>query len=237
MRSDTNDSRTYLLATYSENSKTDITLFDSGPGGIEAACQNLPNDKPIFGGVRLSTGRFVSFLYTGDEVGIMLKGRASMHKNGVFNVLQGCDAEIEVWKNMPEEHVGKSFEKKDTMAPMMSSVERERLSTQSAQQQDKDVSVTQPVDIPRQSDITSSSFTTNADQHERRHNDKQIFGFIPYERLKNVTDSSSLGIDPRQKELALSDAEFEQIFQMSKESFASLANWKKTQLKKAALLF
>ena len=55
----------------------------------------------------------MSFVYIGVGVGIMLKGRASMHKNGVLNLLEGCDTEIEVWKGMREEDVGRS---KDELA-------------------------------------------------------------------------------------------------------------------------
>lgn len=232
MRSDTHES-TYLLATYSENSKTDIRLYDSGPGGIEAACRNLPNDIPIFGGARLSTGRFVSFTYHGDEVGIMLRGRSSMHKNGVFNVLQGCDTEIEVWSNMTEEHVGKSFGKEDVVSAVSTSVKRGKSTSQSAQQTGKDISIRYPVHVPRQSAmVPSPSTTTNTDNNKNKEPP-----IIPYETLKSIADSTNLGIDPRHKELALSDEEFENIFHMSKESFASLADWKKTQLKKAASLF
>ena len=38
----------------------------------------------------------------------MLKGRASMHKNGVLNVHDGCDNEIKVLQNMKEDDAGKS---------------------------------------------------------------------------------------------------------------------------------
>jgi predicted double-glycine peptidase len=78
------------------------------------------------------------------------------------------------------------------------------------------------------------STTTNTENNNNKNKEPPI---IPYETLKSIADSTNLGIDPRHKELALSDEEFENIFQMSKESFASLANWKKTQLKKAASLF
>jgi len=35
----------------------------------------------------------------------MEKGRASMQKNGVFNILEGCDGEIDVKPNMTEEDI------------------------------------------------------------------------------------------------------------------------------------
>lgn len=232
VRSDTNDESTYLLATYNENSKTDVTLYDTGPGGIESACRNLPNDKPMFGGVRLSTGRFVSFIYIGDEVGIMLRGRSSMHKNGVLNVLQGCDEEIEVWKNMTEEQVGtdKPCGEDDNLTVVPSFVEKGKSKTYMVQGNGKDFSSSHhKVNV-------APPTATNIDNIDN-NNSKTQPCIIPYETLKNIADSTSLGIDPKCKELALCDEEFQNIFQMSKESFASLASWKKTQLKKAASLF
>lgn len=82
VRNEASDEITYLVASYVTNSKTDVQIIDKGSGGIQGCCQNLPNDRPLFGGAKLSSGRFVSFLYNGNNVGIMLKGRASMHKNG-----------------------------------------------------------------------------------------------------------------------------------------------------------
>jgi hypothetical protein len=44
-------------------------------------------------------------------------------------------------------------------------------------------------------------------------------------------------IDPTAKHLALSDADFEASFQMSKDDFATLPKWKQTAAKKATRLF
>lgn len=35
----------------------------------------------------------------------MKKGRASMHKNGVLNVLEGCDGEINMKPDLKEEDI------------------------------------------------------------------------------------------------------------------------------------
>lgn len=35
----------------------------------------------------------------------MKKGRASMHKNGVLNVLEGCDGEVEMKPDMTENDI------------------------------------------------------------------------------------------------------------------------------------
>lgn len=35
----------------------------------------------------------------------MKKGRASMHKNGVLNILEGCDGEIQMTPDMTENDI------------------------------------------------------------------------------------------------------------------------------------
>lgn len=45
----------------------------------------LPEGIPVFGGVRLKKGRFVSFLYIDDNVVGVKRGRTLMFKNGVYN--------------------------------------------------------------------------------------------------------------------------------------------------------
>ena len=86
----------WLIAGYVANSKTDITVLSSGSGGPTAAAAALPDSEPAFGGCKMSNGRFMGFYYVGDSVSAMKKGRASMHKNGVLNVLEGRDGEIDM---------------------------------------------------------------------------------------------------------------------------------------------
>jgi hypothetical protein len=207
VRNNANDI-SYLLATYDKNSKTDITLHTKGTGGIQTASMNLPNDEPIFGGARLANGRFVSFVYNGENTGVMLRGRASMHKNGVLNVLEGCDSEVELWDNMKEDDVGKS---KDEIGRVGRKIKEDG----------------------SQGGILRSSLKKEGDGVDE-------IGFITDAKLKaipNPTSHVKEGIDPTQKELALSDEEFEKVFGMNKELFASLPGWKKTRLKKEAMLF
>lgn len=84
----------WLIAGYDGTSKTDITVLCKGSGGVAACAAALPDADPVFGGCRLSSGRFQSFYYAPDAASVMKKGRASMHKNGVLNVLEGCDGEF-----------------------------------------------------------------------------------------------------------------------------------------------
>ena len=51
--------------------------------------------KVVWGGVRAkSSGKFYGLMCVGDDVGGMAKGKASMHKNGVMNLLEGKSGEV-----------------------------------------------------------------------------------------------------------------------------------------------
>jgi len=242
VRDNTNDI-SYLIATYDNNSKTDITLHAKGTGGIPSASLNFPNDTPIFGGARLASGRFASFVYSnGDNISVMLKGRASMHKNGVLNVLEGCDCEIEVWENMKEDDVGKSKDDIGIDIDIGSGrVVGGKMETQiflggSTMQEESELDST--LDNRKETLHNSAAVAAAADDNISDVVDES--GFIEYARLKTIADHASLrvlGINPTQKELALANDEFEEVFGMHKESFASLPGWKKTRLKKQAMLF
>ena len=106
VRDDGNQNVDWILIGYDGNSKTDMTLLEKGGGGMEAVSSKLPSGEPVFGGVRLSKGRFVHFLYVGEDVPAMKKGRTLMYKNGVFNVLEGCDGEIEMTPGLTEATMG-----------------------------------------------------------------------------------------------------------------------------------
>jgi hypothetical protein len=82
VRDDKNKEVDWVLIGYDGNSKTDMTVLDSGSGGLEAVSSKLPEGEPVFGGVRLSTGRFVQFLYIDEGCNAMKRGRTLMYKNG-----------------------------------------------------------------------------------------------------------------------------------------------------------
>jgi hypothetical protein len=96
VRDNSNGSVDWLIAGYDGASKTDITVLGKGSGGVAGCAAELPGADPVFGGCRLRTGRFVAFYYAPDGASVMKKGRASMHKNGVLNVLEGCDGELDM---------------------------------------------------------------------------------------------------------------------------------------------
>mmetsp|Transcript_42135 Transcript_42135/g.63633 ORF Transcript_42135/g.63633 Transcript_42135/m.63633 type:complete len:395 (-) Transcript_42135:286-1470(-) len=106
VRNDADPTVDWLIASYEGKSKTDVTVLDSGFGGMDVCAQRLPHDKPVFGGCRLKTGRFVTFYYCDeDHTSVIVRGRAAMHKNGVLNVLEGADCEIEMRNGLIEEDV------------------------------------------------------------------------------------------------------------------------------------
>jgi Cofilin/tropomyosin-type actin-binding protein len=102
VRDNNNPDVDWVMCGYVENSKTDITVLYKGNGGLAACAAKLPEAEPVWGGIRLSTGRFTGFYYVGESCSAMKKGRASMHKNGVLNVLQGRDGEINIQPGMTE---------------------------------------------------------------------------------------------------------------------------------------
>lgn len=96
VRDNGNSEVDWLIAGYDNGSKTDITVLQAGNGGVAVCAKALPDSEPVFGGCRLKTGRFQAFYYAPDGASVMKKGRASMHKNGVLNVLEGCDGEFDM---------------------------------------------------------------------------------------------------------------------------------------------
>lgn len=58
---------------------------------------------------------------------------------------------------------------------------------------------------------------------------------VDYDRLK--VKPIPEGVDPQNKECHLSDAEFQEVFKMSREAWASVPAWKKLRVKKEVQLF
>mmetsp|Transcript_25283 Transcript_25283/g.53407 ORF Transcript_25283/g.53407 Transcript_25283/m.53407 type:complete len:137 (+) Transcript_25283:117-527(+) len=96
VRDDANADVDWLIASFDGSSKTDITVAASGSGGVEACAAALLENAACYGGVRLESGRFVTFFYTPEGCPVMQRGRASMYKNGVLNVLEGSDREVDM---------------------------------------------------------------------------------------------------------------------------------------------
>ncbi|KAL7535930.1 hypothetical protein ACHAWF_005316 [Thalassiosira exigua] len=104
VRDDSNEDVDWLIAGFDGSSKTDVTVLASGSGGVEACSAALLERAACYGGVRLrDNGRFVTFYYVPDGCPVMQRGRASMYKNGVLNVLEGSDREIDMKPGLTED--------------------------------------------------------------------------------------------------------------------------------------
>ena len=80
VRDDSNASVDWLIASFDSSSKTDITVIASGSGGLEACASILPENNACYGGVKLKSGRFVTFYYAPEGCPVMQRGRGVLEK-------------------------------------------------------------------------------------------------------------------------------------------------------------
>jgi hypothetical protein len=221
----------WLIAGYVGDSKTDITVLAKGNGGVAGCAKSLPTDLVVFGGCRVE-GRFVSFFHAGEEAPTFVRARASMHKNGVLNVLEGCDREIDMNPEIAMAKAGDASAnicEEGTLSNVLPGQDGDDLSTAAPQQQvdtstlnaETDGSSQEPHPVERSSEHHSATLPSN--------------GFVPYSQL--TSRNLPPGVDPLHREQALSDEEFVSVFGMDKASFAKLPGWKQMNAKKAKGLF
>lgn len=231
VRDDKNTSVDWMIVGYREGGRTDVGVLLTGTGGLDGCVAALPRNEPVFGGCRLvDTGRFVRFFYAGERTSVMAKGRASMHKNGVLNVFEGSDREIDVHRGLTVLEVGelarsptRTGNDRDDSAAEKPSVS-ERLMTSSEN------------DTDRTENNSSSSLVTDNRESTSSLYQHSSTSFYPIERLKNSYDLPA-GVNPATRELSLSDQDFMDHFEMNKVEFGSLPGWKRTQKKKLLGLF
>lgn len=77
VRDDSNADVDWLIASFDGGSKTDVTVVASGSGGVEACAAALLENAACYGGVRLSSGRFVTFYYAPEGTPVMQRGRGT----------------------------------------------------------------------------------------------------------------------------------------------------------------
>lgn len=239
VRDDLNKDVDWLIAGFNTEGKTcrDITILKKGKGGLSGCSSELPHSLACFGGCRLRSGRFVTFFYADESTPTMQKGRASMYKNGVLNVLEGSDCEVEMRpglseddtipkisggldpppKNVPATQT-KSAPVKKASSAAMKPVSQKKLTSKAAG--DK---------VEESEDVVP---TSTVDQLETGDP-------IPYALLKDVHDPADLPswVDPLRREEALSEEEFSRVFGMDRKDFLSLPAWKRTRQKKELGLF
>eukprot|EP00547_Thalassionema_nitzschioides_P008061 CAMPEP_0194226262 /NCGR_PEP_ID=MMETSP0156-20130528/41524_1 /TAXON_ID=33649 /ORGANISM="Thalassionema nitzschioides, Strain L26-B" /LENGTH=150 /DNA_ID=CAMNT_0038958571 /DNA_START=264 /DNA_END=716 /DNA_ORIENTATION=+ len=150
----------------------------------------------------------------------MQKGRASMHKNGVLNVLEGADGEVEMKR--AQNIVDDSLDRHSTY---------ENDGKQSTQHTAKEKKNSSGAHIDPDTLDEIEPKTPKADG-------VPLSVEVPLSKIQNVEISQSPpGVDPAKRELALSEKEFEEVFGMNLEAFNGLAAWKRNNLKKKHGLF
>lgn len=129
--------------------------------------------------------------------------------------MEGSDGEIDISRptTTDQEDSGSPAVQKESIAPTTEKVESKPTTQHS-------------------SDVAPSS--SDADEVDEKGSTN-----VSYEVLKNVVDTSDLpkGVDPLNREQALSDDEFVVVFGMTKVEFNKLPGWKRTNLKKSLGLF
>eukprot|EP00567_Pseudictyota_dubia_P011674 CAMPEP_0197454830 /NCGR_PEP_ID=MMETSP1175-20131217/39005_1 /TAXON_ID=1003142 /ORGANISM="Triceratium dubium, Strain CCMP147" /LENGTH=258 /DNA_ID=CAMNT_0042988521 /DNA_START=99 /DNA_END=872 /DNA_ORIENTATION=+ len=227
VRDDTNSEVDWLIAGFDGSSKTDITLLKKGNGGISGCSSELPNSLACFGGCRLAkNGRFVTFFYADDGTPTMQKGKASMYKNGVLNVLQGSDCEISMRPGLTEDETvlqvssdaGPSSAKSTTSYPTKSVSVKSVHAAKTKQREKEPSQVSASEGVSRK--LVDRVLVPTFDQLETG-------AHVPYAILKDIRDPTDLPawVDPLNREEALSDEDFSAVFGMDKEQFSSLPAW------------
>jgi len=139
---------------------------------------------------------------------------------GVLNVLEGSDGEIDIKREfIVEETSGKASVAQPEWAAAETQAE---------------------ADIHDDA-ATSMLEETESDKADDADSAENISGVVTvsYETLKGISNTSDLpkGVDPLNREQALSDDEFVNVFGIDKASFQSLPGWKRTKFKKDHGLF
>lgn len=271
VRNDSNPAIDWLIAGYvpsnpndAKSSKptatSDITVLHSGCGGIEVCASSLPIGQVVFGGVAIHTGthttrRFVTFFYCDETAPTMLKGRASLHKNGVLNVLEGSDCEIEIRRGMtesdlssvmrgsggnrpppPKSRTAQPFQQQQQQQPVVGvGASATTTSGMPLHRESKAVATKPASSLSRvQNSNPTTTNTTVVASTSSNSSSNTEYAIIPYDQL---VDGMLVGIDPACKERYLSNEEFGRIFGITKEEFERLPVWKRTALKKQHGLF
>jgi len=216
-----------------------ITIL-KGSGGVEACGREMPTDgRIIFGGSKiLSTGRFVHFMYVDlDNTPAMLRGRASMFKNGVLNVLEGCDCEIEMRPGIKEGEVTSQVEEATGGTGVHVTVPKTKILASPAKKATplfKEEKKKSDVGMERTKSMGNTTKSNSSSAIQVIPSNEQV-SILSYALLKS--NPNLPGVDPKRKELSLSNNEFKEVFGMEKDAFLKLAHWKQVQKKKQVGLF
>lgn len=151
----------------------------------------------------------------------------------MLNILEGCDGEIEITRGQTED---------ETVLPV-SAGGNTRNPIPPPTQPSPSKSKTEPPTSPQPNIVSTEipNVVTSLAQSQTAVTVEASSSSgitVPYEQLKDLKDLSALpDVDPLNRELALSDAEFLSVFGMDKETFRMQPAWKRTNQKKAKGLF
>mmetsp|Transcript_48741 Transcript_48741/g.146879 ORF Transcript_48741/g.146879 Transcript_48741/m.146879 type:complete len:267 (-) Transcript_48741:177-977(-) len=235
VRDNRNPAVDWLIAGFDRRSKTDITVLKKGNGGVARCSSELPHGLACFGGCRLMTsGRFVTFFYADEDTPTMQKGRASMYKNGVLNVLCGSDCEVTMRPGLNEDEALLQVSSDVSTSAAIRSSSATPTKPLSKKKADKPHRINQ-----KTSQIDAGRKTENNADIVSSTQQLEVGNSVPYEILKGIYDPADLPswVDPLNREEALSEEDFSKVFGMHRKEFHSLPAWKRSQEKKAAGLF
>lgn len=240
VRDDTNPSVDWMIATYDDLYMNNVTVVKKGWGGMPVCSNYLVEYEPSFGGVRLTNGKFVTFLYA-DGISAIQKGRATMHKNGVLNVLEGALCDIDMKPGMTEEEAMLSMNTnvRTNLSESYPNLEltpivKEKTSLEIENPRKKNTMIiTHPFEDESSfiHNMTPSPISDAADVSPEK--------FVRYDDIRDVRDPAMLplGVDPLNREMSLSDSEFTEVFGIDKHTFMELPEWKRMRKKQETLLF
>ena len=162
---------------------------------------------------------------------------------GVLNVLEGSDGEIEMRRGLIESEAllpksGGASTAPPSSRPMPTQrvVPLTATAVGAVSESGSDVSsaaveaVSNPVETPPTNTFIPISTDTTGKQSPSGV-------IVPYEQLKANAEELPPDVDPLNREHSLSDEDFQSVFGMDRKSFASLPAWKRTSLKKSSGLF
>jgi hypothetical protein len=149
---------------------------------------------------------------------------------GVLNVLEGADGEIEMQPGITEVDLLIGGNARKTAGQFLP---RRKFSTVPSPADSNQIA-SSPKRPPDQ--FPSDEFAIKAMLESIR--EPETISIVPYVQLCNVpTSQLPQGVDPSSRELSLSKEEFEEVFGMTRSEFQKLATWKRNDLKKQNGLF
>mmetsp|Transcript_4737 Transcript_4737/g.7140 ORF Transcript_4737/g.7140 Transcript_4737/m.7140 type:complete len:162 (-) Transcript_4737:117-602(-) len=87
----------WCLFGYPDGSSTKLEFKSSGSDGLKGLLGTLSEDSVTWAGMKISVGggtKLVRFMFVGSNVGGMKRGKASLHKNTVFNMMEGAACDV-----------------------------------------------------------------------------------------------------------------------------------------------